>query len=402
MKKILIVEDDELVANIYGSRFSREGFQVKIALDGASGLDLVLSFRPDVVILDLVLPRMTGLELIKRIRAQSELAQLPIIVFSNAYLTSMMHQAGKAGATKCLSKDDCAPKQVLEVVRGVLAPESSGAPAPSPAPARTAEEGQPFSVQAATDEEFQAELGRSFLAGLPAALEGLRSLLPGLLRSDDEVVLSSQLQALHRRVRALAGNAGLAGLSHIAQTANALEALLKQLYENPAATNASALRTVALAIDFLAFLLARGLAPDSDGAPPPSVLVVDDEVISRRAVTYALNKARLKSTALESPTAALELLSRERFDLVVLDVDMPGMTGFDLCHKLRALPGHHDTPVVFVTGLSDFTSRANSTVSGGNDLIAKPFLFMELAVKALVHVLRARLQRSEAGSGQAN
>jgi DNA-binding response OmpR family regulator len=47
--------------------------------------------------------------------------------------------------------------------------------------------------------------------------------------------------------------------------------------------------------------------------------------------------------------------------------------------------------VVFVTGLNDFESRANSTMSGGNDLIAKPFLFMELAVKALVYVLRGRL-----------
>jgi DNA-binding response OmpR family regulator len=48
--------------------------------------------------------------------------------------------------------------------------------------------------------------------------------------------------------------------------------------------------------------------------------------------------------------------------------------------------------VVFVTGLTDFESRANSMVSGGNDFIAKPFLFIELAVKALILVLRARLE----------
>jgi DNA-binding response OmpR family regulator len=47
---------------------------------------------------------------------------------------------------------------------------------------------------------------------------------------------------------------------------------------------------------------------------------------------------------------------------------------------------------VFVTSLNDLESRANSTVSGGNDFIAKPFLFMELAVKALVHILRARVE----------
>jgi DNA-binding response OmpR family regulator len=55
------------------------------------------------------------------------------------------------------------------------------------------------------------------------------------------------------------------------------------------------------------------------------------------------------------------------------------------------LSGHKRTPVVFVTSLNDFENRANSTMSGGNDFIAKPFLFMELAVKALVHLLRPRL-----------
>ena len=60
------------------------------------------------------------------------------------------------------------------------------------------------------------------------------------------------------------------------------------------------------------------------------------------------------------------------------------MNGFELCTKLRTLPAYKKTPVVFVTSLNDFESRANSTMSGGNDFIAKPFLFIELAVKALV------------------
>jgi DNA-binding response OmpR family regulator len=119
---------------------------------------------------------------------------------------------------------------------------------------------------------------------------------------------------------------------------------------------------------------------------------VDDEAISRRAVVYALEKAKLKSVNVEDPAAAYDLLLENRYDLIVLDVDMPGMNGFELCTKLRTLPAHKKTPVVFVTSLNDFESRANSTMSGGNDFIAKPFLFIELAVKALVYVLRGRLQ----------
>jgi len=72
-------------------------------------------------------------------------------------------------------------------------------------------------------------------------------------------------------------------------------------------------------------------------------------------------------------------------------VDMPGMNGYELCTKLRALARHQTTPVVFVTGLNDFEARASSLMSGGNDFIAKPFHFMELAVKAIIHILRGKI-----------
>src|SRR3989440_1958671 len=120
MKKILIVEDDQIVANIYRNKFSVDGFQVEIALDGQLGLEMVRSFRPDAVILDLMLPKMTGVELMKKIRLEQDFQQLPVIVFSNTYLTNMVQEAWKAGATKCLSKANCTPKQVIEVLRTTM------------------------------------------------------------------------------------------------------------------------------------------------------------------------------------------------------------------------------------------------------------------------------------------
>jgi PleD family two-component response regulator len=177
----------------------------------------------------------------------------------------------------------------------------------------------------------------------------------------------------------------------IAQFSDALEALLKELSDKPKNITASTLRTVASAIDFLGVLFEPGsfsYGPDTASA---RILVVDDEELSRRAVVHALEKAKLPSVNLEDPQAALRLLSENSYDLILLDVDMPGINGFELCAKLRALPAHKKTPVIFVTKLSDFETRANSTISGGNDLIAKPFLFMELAVKSMVYVLRGRL-----------
>src|SRR5260221_1862987 len=127
MKKILIIEDDQLVANIYRNKFSMEGFMVEVALDGESGLELVNTFRPAIVILDLMLPKVTGLDLLKKIRSQPAFKHLPIIVFSNTYLSNMVQEAWKAGATKCLSNANCTPKQVIEVVRNAITATATAA-----------------------------------------------------------------------------------------------------------------------------------------------------------------------------------------------------------------------------------------------------------------------------------
>src|SRR6267142_714211 len=401
-KKILIVEDDQIVANIYRNKFSVEGFQVEVALDGQSGMEVLKTFRPDAVVLDLMLPKMTGVDFMKQVRAHEDFQQLPVIVFSNTYLTNMVQEAWKAGATKCLSKANCTPKQVIQVVRSSLA--SNGAPVEAPvaisadaaaakAPAARALASNAESVASSdADAAFQAELRKSFIESLPATLATLRSLLQGLIKADSEMVRLKQVQELYRRIHALTGNAGIAGMAQIAQMADALEALLKELHEKPKNMNASTLRTVASATDFLGILFEPANLPDRPAGAPASILVVDDEAISRRAVTYALEKAKLKSVNVEDPVEAFNLLSQKPFDLIFLDVDMPGMNGFELCAKLRTLPAHKKTPVVFVTSLNDFESRASSTMSGGNDFIAKPFLFIELAVKALVYVLRGRLK----------
>lgn len=413
MKKILLIEDDQIVANIYRNKLSVEGFQVEIALDGEQGLEMVRSYRPDAVILDLMLPKITGVELMRQIRAEKEFESVPVIVFSNTYMTNLVQEAWKAGATKCLSKANCTPRQVIDVIRnamGAVSASTQTAAAPAsptqsapvtarPSAAQPPRDRLPATPSAETDAQFQAELRKTFIDSLPSTLSTLRGILQALIKADSEMARLKQVHELYRRVHALTGNAGVAGMLQISQMADALEALLKELYEKPSNINVSTLRTVASGIDFLGFLFEHGTLPEKQEVPPASILVVDDEAISRRAITYALEKARLKSVTIEDPNVAYKMLSENSFDLVFLDVDMPGMNGFELCTKLRGLPKHKKTPVVFVTSLTDLESRANSMVSGGNDYIAKPFLFIELAVKALVYVLRGNIERHRAPAG---
>lgn len=408
MKKILIIEDDQIVANIYRNKLSVEGFKVEVALDGESGMEVVKNFKPDAVLLDLMLPKTSGVDVMRQLRANADFGQAPIIVFSNTYLANMVQEAWKAGATKCLSKASCSPKHVIEALRTALGVSGSGATAlpatataSSPATRPTANPSKvvvgksapaaPEPVVRDSDLEFQAELRREFIEALPTTLNALRASLKNLIKADNEMSRLAAVQDLYRRVHALTGNAGVAGMMLIAQMADATEALLKELYEKPKNINASTMRTVANAMDFLGVLFERGTLPERQEIPSANILVVDDESISRRAVTYALEKAKLKSVSVEDPNQAFKMITENRFDLIFLDVDMPGMNGFELCSKLRALPAYKTTPVVFVTSLNDFESRASSTISGGNDFIAKPFLFIELAVKALVYVLKSKV-----------
>ncbi len=390
MKKILIIEDDQIVANVYRNKLAVEGYTTEVAGDGETGLRVMRTFKPEFILLDLMLPGISGVEVIKEARAQLDFSRTPIVVFTNTYLTNLVQEAWRAGATKCLAKSSCTPKDIIDIVRNAIGP--SGAMTPKPAatsPAAPA--AKPLSVLTSVNEaEFQADLRKAFIENLPPTLYSLRAVLQALTKADNEMARLKQVYELYRQVHALNGNAGLAGLNQIAHMSAAIEALLKEVYEKPKNINSSSIRTVASAVDFLGFLFEKGTLPGQQEIPAAKILVVDDEAISRRAIVYALEKAKLKSVNVEDPQQALQLLQQNEFDLVFLDVDMPNMSGFELCAKLRALPQHKKTPVVFVTSLNDFDSRTNSTVAGGNDFIGKPFLFIELTVKALIHVMRAR------------
>ena len=146
------------------------------------------------------------------------------------------------------------------------------------------------------DASFQEDLRRDFINSLPNFFgNSFRAVLQGLIKAENEAARIKQIQELFRRSTSLASNAGLAGVTQVAQMADALEALLKELSDKPKNINASTLRTVASAVDFLV-VLADHAASDKP-FPAAEVLVVDDEAISRRAISYALEKAKLKSTA---------------------------------------------------------------------------------------------------------
>jgi CheY-like chemotaxis protein len=141
-------------------------------------------------------------------------------------------------------------------------------------------------------------------------------------------------------------------------------------------------------LEFLVELLETPEEGSKTASTEPKALVVDDDKLSHRLVVTALRNAHVEAKGTDNPELALRLLQERTYDLILLDVEMPGMDGLELCERLRALPAYEKTPVIYVTIHSDFETQAKTLMSGGNDLIAKPIQPAELAVKAVMHLLK--------------
>jgi diguanylate cyclase (GGDEF)-like protein len=125
----------------------------------------------------------------------------------------------------------------------------------------------------------------------------------------------------------------------------------------------------------------------------PRVLVVDDDEAFARRACAVLDKRGIGTRHLAEPARILEVLEEAPPDLVLLDVVMPGMSGFDVCRMLRATPRWQDLPVVMVTGQPGVQARITAFQCGADDYLSKPVLDEELIARVQVRVERARLMR---------
>jgi CheY-like chemotaxis protein/uncharacterized coiled-coil DUF342 family protein len=201
----------------------------------------------------------------------------------------------------------------------------------------------------------------------------------------------SLLNELHCHVHHLSERARTSGFVALNRLCAALSLFAQELYRFPEQANSSALRTLDQTIEFLGILLKQ---PDYKAIKDPSTATayaVDDDFENCDAIRMALETVMLRAQTAQQPTVALSEIASGRFDLIFLDVNLPQMDGFELCKNIRQMPAHARTPIVFLTGLTTIENRVQSSLSGGNDFIGKPFNLHELSVKALTLILKASL-----------
>ncbi len=118
--RLLLIEDNPDTRQIYKDVFEREGFHVLVAEDGEKGLAYAQSTLPDVILLDLMLPKLHGFDLLKRLRAQKETQDMPVVIFSAVADAADRQKAADLGVTEYSVKAINTPKQVVSRVRAVL------------------------------------------------------------------------------------------------------------------------------------------------------------------------------------------------------------------------------------------------------------------------------------------
>jgi DNA-binding response OmpR family regulator len=123
MKRILIVEHNHMLANLFRSTLVGAGYAVEVCGDGQAGLAAAQATHPDVILLDLTVPRKPGLEVLLAVRADERLADVPVVLLlANGYTPDRLQELWDAGATQVLMKAESTPKGLMDAVRASLGP----------------------------------------------------------------------------------------------------------------------------------------------------------------------------------------------------------------------------------------------------------------------------------------
>lgn len=120
MKKVLVAEDDRILANTYKLKLTLEEFDVKIASNGQAVLDILATFTPDIIILDLVMPKKDGFTVLEEIKKDPKLKSIPVIVASNLGQHEDLERAKALGAVDYLIKSDMSMSGLVEKIRAHL------------------------------------------------------------------------------------------------------------------------------------------------------------------------------------------------------------------------------------------------------------------------------------------
>jgi DNA-binding response OmpR family regulator len=364
MKRILLLAEDQLVSNYHRLRFESMGIAVDSARSTETGRRLAKERNPDLTLVD---PIMAGYSPIQAVETLREVVGgKPLWVISG--LPNAVGKAmEKAGADRVLARGATPEASLFGEVADTL--------------------GLPPAEAIPPDGEHEAWV-HSISAAAPELINALRVTLHDFIKDPRKGV---GLYEIFRQTHQLSHRVSMLHLQALGRLTSSMEALVYDLYAMPEQINPSVVRSLSQAIDFLAVLFEEETLHRLKDPASADVCVVDDEPVARQMISAAMKLVQLKITCADDAEMAMSVLGDNQFDLIFLDVNLPQVSGFDLCMQIRQLEDHRRTPVVFLTGNNTFQGRAQGSLSGGNDFVGKPFNLLELGVKALLWIFKGQL-----------
>lgn len=121
MAKILIIEDDPLMSRMYQKIFTFEGYEVEMARDGEEGIEKVRAGKPTLILLDIMMPKMNGLQVLEKLKADPDTKAIPVVMLTNLAGQQDAETALAKGAVKYIVKSEYEPKQVTNMVKEIIA-----------------------------------------------------------------------------------------------------------------------------------------------------------------------------------------------------------------------------------------------------------------------------------------
>jgi PleD family two-component response regulator len=120
-KKLLVADDEQFISTAYSDGLTRAGFSVVVAHDGEEALQKIIAEKPDLVLLDLIMPKMNGFEVLKKVKADDSLKPIPVVILSNLSQDTDEAEVKKLGAVDFIVKSDISLQDLIARVNKLMA-----------------------------------------------------------------------------------------------------------------------------------------------------------------------------------------------------------------------------------------------------------------------------------------
>ncbi|HUG12990.1 MAG TPA: response regulator [Opitutaceae bacterium] len=386
MKRILVIDDDQFVLKVYQSKFEAEGLHAEVAADPISALTQVRKSVPDLILLDLMLPGMNGVDLLKQIRTIPGAEGVPVLVFTHSYDSALIEQAKTSGADVVLNKNSVSPNRLMEMVRHALA---QGRRHALPGAAEATEAKQRDAASAGPEKQFVRGDLRVTMSNQAQAIEGrLREMVQTFTAAPDGTQRMGALAQLNNLLGDIIHDAVDSDLFDITMMGRALSRMIVDLEQHPEEISLGTVRSFGVAVITIANLYRRiGSAPHEHELPGLAVVVIANPQAGR-LIAEAFIEVGFPAVSFSTTEAAGPFVAENPANIIICSDQWTDTTGEEFFLRCSSADGRRNLRSLY---LSQSVMPAHHTVAADTPpTLYLPYTAEEVVVNALARFYHRR------------